>query len=95
MTLHQSTFFEKKRVNELEREFGLGEPSHESQDHQFANHKKFNERFFATRRAVAERLGVPLAGWGLTETLPFIDEFHCDRDGIRLLAQAVGDMLER
>ena len=88
--LHQSTFFEKTKPTKLELECGLGEALHPRQELQFANHRKFNERFFARRRALAEALGVPLAG-APTDSIGFIDEFHCDKDGVRVMAEAVGD----
>ena len=88
--LHQSTFFEKTKPTEMELQCGLGEALHPRQELQFANHRKFNERFFARRKGVAETLGVPLAG-AETDAITFIDEFHCDRDGIRVIADAVGD----
>jgi hypothetical protein len=92
--VHQSTFFEKTKPTPVELECGLGEPPHPKQERQFANHRKYNEPFFAKRKSIAEQLGIPLAGWGLTDQLGFLDEFHCDRDGIRLMSQAVGDKIE-
>jgi hypothetical protein len=92
--IHQSTFFEKTQPTELELECGLGEPFHPSQERQFANHRKFDQPFYDKRKAIADALKVPLAGWGLTDDLTFMDEFHADRDGTRLLSQAVGDEVQ-
>ena len=92
--VHQSTFFEKKNPTKLEVECGLGEPFHPSQKDQFANHRKFDGPFYEKRRSVAEKLGVPLAGWGLTEDITFMDEFHGDLEGTRLITRAVGDLIE-
>lgn len=92
--IHQSTFFEKPEPTEFERQCDLGEASDPRQEVQFANHRKFDEPFYAERKAIADRLGAPLAGWGLTDEITFIDEFHCDRDGIRIMSKAVGDEIE-
>jgi hypothetical protein len=91
--IHQSTFFEKTEPNELEIECGLGEPFHPSQEQQFANHRGFDERFYANRHAFAETRGIAIAG-AATDDIGFIDEFHCDKDGVRVVAQAVGDNVE-
>ena len=88
--LHQSTFFEKTKPTKLELQCGLGEAFHPRQELQFANHRKFNERFYARRKALAEALGVTLAS-APTDSISFIDEFHCDKDGFRVIAEAVGD----
>jgi hypothetical protein len=92
--IQQSTFFEKIKPTKYERECSLGEAFHASQEQQFANHRKFNEPFYAKRKSIAETLKLPLAGIGLTDKLTFIDEFHCDRDGTRLISKAVGDKVE-
>ena len=92
--IHQSTFFEKKKPTALETECRLGVAFNPTQEVQFANHRKFDERFYAERKAIADRLKVPLAGWGVGDEITFIDEFHCDRDGIRVMSKAVGDEIE-
>jgi hypothetical protein len=92
--LHQSTFFEKSAPTALEREFKLGQPGRPSQQQTFANFRQFNARFFAHREELAKELGVPNAGLGLTDRLTFIDEFHLDVDGLKLLGGAVGDAIE-
>ena len=92
--IHQSTFFEKTKPNAFELECALGEPAHPKQERQFANHRKYNEPFYLKRKAIADHLQIPLAGWAMTDQLGFLDEFHCDRDGIRLMSEAVGDKVE-
>ena len=37
--------------------------------------------------------GIPLAGWGITDKLTFIDEFHCDREGMGLMSKALADQI--
>lgn len=91
--VHQSTFFEKAKPSKSERESRLGEAQSPGQVRVFATFRKFNQGFFDRRQEIAERLGVPLAGLGLTEKLTFIDEFHVDRAGTQVLAQDVGDKL--
>ena len=92
--IHQSTFFEKAEPNATELEFGLGNVFHKSQEREFANFRMANPRFYAQRKAVADKLGIPLAGWGLSDQLSFLDEFHLDHEGTRLLSAAVGDAIE-
>lgn len=92
--IQQSTFFEKAKPTPVELECGLGEAFHPSQLHTFANFRKFDEPFYAERKAIADRLGVPLAGRGMQDELTFIDEFHCDADGVRVMSKAVGDEVE-
>lgn len=91
--VHQSTFFEKEAPTEREIEYGLGQPAHIHQERIFANHKRFNRAFFDHRKALADRLAVPLAGWGMAEPLTFIDEQHLDCDSTRLLSGYVGEAL--
>ncbi|HET7606855.1 MAG TPA: hypothetical protein VFK28_12400 [Sphingomicrobium sp.] len=91
--VHQSTFFEKTKPTAIELECGLGEVFHPSQELQFANHRKFDEPFYANRRAFAENRGIAIAG-AATDDIGFIDEFHCDKDGFRVVAKAVGDKVE-
>jgi hypothetical protein len=92
--IHQSTFFEKTKPTKFELDCGLGGTSHPSQEVQFANHRKFDQPYYAQRKSFADSRRIPLAGWGMTDRLTFIDEFHCDRDGIRLMSEAVGDQVE-
>ena len=91
---HQSTFFEKARPSAIERESGLGKPFPGAQERQFANHRKYNAAFFQRRKEIADGLDMPLTGWGLSDRLGYIDEFHCDRAGIALLSKAAGDAIE-
>jgi hypothetical protein len=94
VSIQQSTFFEKSAPSPFERQAGLGEPFHASQARQFARHRKFDAAFYAKRKALADQLGIPLAGWGLSDQLSFIDEFHLDRDGTQLMSKTVGDTIE-
>ncbi|MCL6729093.1 hypothetical protein [Sphingomonas hankyongi] len=89
--IHQSTIFDKARPSATEREFELGKPFRKLQERQFDNFKKFSRQFYEGRKATAEGLAVPLAGWGLSDKLSFMDEFHLDQEGIRTLSNAVGD----
>ena len=90
---HDSTFFDKAAATPVEEEFELGKPARQSQVRQFANHRKFGDAFYGRRRETADQLKVPLAGRGLTDAMTFVDEFHCDANGMLLLADAVGDAL--
>lgn len=92
--VHQSTFFEKANPTKLELECGLGEPFHPSQAAQFANHRKYDPPFYERRKAIADALGVPLAGWGASGELTFMDEFHVDAEGMKTMSQAIGDEIE-
>ncbi len=89
-----TTFFEKKNPNELEIECKLGQPSNPNQELQFGTHKRFATDYHARRRAVADRLGVPLVGPGLSNDIGFVDEFHYDRDGTRALVEDYAKGLE-
>ncbi len=91
--VHQSTFFEKARANPFEEQCELGVP-HPSQQAHFANHRKFNQPFYEKRKEFADKRGIPLAGWGLSDAISFIDEFHCDREGIARMTSAVADVAE-
>jgi hypothetical protein len=92
--IHQSTFFEKKAPTRMEMECGLGEPFNAAQERQFANHRKFDLPFYEKRKAIADSVGVPLAGWEMKEELSFMDEFHADLEGMRSMTEAVGDAIE-
>jgi hypothetical protein len=92
LLLHQTSFFEKEKPTEIELQCGLGEAFYPWQETLFANHRKFNEPFFAHRRKLADALGLPLAG--ATEDVTFIDEFHCDEEGTRQVTTAVCDVIE-
>lgn len=92
--IHQSTIFEKSKLNASEKACRLGEASNPSEQRQFENHRKFNQPFYDKRKEVADRRNIALAGWGLKDEISFIDEFHCDREGIRLMSDAVGNEIE-
>ena len=92
--IHQSTSFEKTEFNAYEKACGLGEPFNPSQELQFENHRKFNQPFYERRKQIADARKIPLAGWHLNDEISFIDEFHCDREGIRVMSEAVGNEIE-
>lgn len=89
-----TTFFEKAAPSDLEVESELGKPFGANQARQFEIHKKFVIDYHSRRQQVAQRIGVPLAGPGKTNTLGFIDEFHYDRDGTRALCDDFARGLE-
>lgn len=89
-----TTFFEKAEPSEIERESELGKPFNAAQERQFATHKQFVEAYHSRRRTLAEKLGVPLAGPGKTNSIGFIDEFHYDREGTRALCDDFAAGLE-
>jgi len=89
-----TTFFDKSAPNDAEREFALGKPTTKLQVREFQTHRRFGDAFHARRKEVADQLKVPLAGPAVANDMTFIDEFHCDAAGTRLLAEAVGDALE-
>ena len=89
-----TTFFEKAEPSEAERESELGKPFNAAQERQFATHRRFVGDYHARRKAVAERLQVPLAGPGITNDIGFIDEFQYDRDGTRALCDDFARALE-
>ena len=59
----------------------------------FEGHKAFANQFYDRREAVAQRLGIPLAGPGRVNDVGFIDEFHFDEDGTRALTDDVAAAL--
>jgi len=38
---------------------------------------------------------LPIPGWGLTDQLGFVDEFHCDEAGIRVLSEPLGEAIDQ
>lgn len=90
-----TTFFEKAEPNAIERESALGIASSPEQERQFATHKAFVGDFHERRRVLAEKLGVPLAGPGITNRIGFIDEFHYDREGTGSLCEDFGTAIEK
>ena len=95
LMVHQSTFFETSEPTPRDEAFRLGVPLNVHEARSYANHVRFNGGFFAKRKAVADHLGVPLAGWRETEQLTFVDEFHLDRDSTRKLSENVGGEIEK
>ena len=87
----QESFLEKKKPTSQELDWGLGEAAYRWQEPLFANHRKFNQPFFAHRRKIAETLGIALVGTG--EELTYIDEFHADEEGTRLASKAICDRI--
>ncbi len=82
---NDTTFFEKAEPSATDLECELGIAFNAAQSRQFEVHKRFVDDYAGRREAVAEALGVPLAGPGRTNNLGFVDEFHYDRDGARAL----------
>src|SRR3954452_12774007 len=64
-----TTFFEKAEPSEIERQSELGKPFNAAQEKQFATHRRFVDDYHSRRKAVAEKLGVPLAGPGKTNSI--------------------------
>jgi len=89
-----TTFFEKRKPTDLDRDCRLGEPSSPAQKVQFDIHKRFVADYHSARKTVAERRGIPLAGPGRSNDLGFIDEFHYDRDGTRALCDDFAKAIE-
>lgn len=88
-----TTFFEKREPSAIEVECELGKPF-KGQASQFATHKRFANDYHARRRTLAEKLGVPLAGPGLSNDIGFVDEFHYDREGTLSLCDDFAAALE-
>jgi hypothetical protein len=82
---NDTTFFEKSAPSDADRECELGKPLNPAQARQFEVHNRFVDEYGARRSAVADRLGIPLAGPGRPNSLGYVDEFHYDRDGTRML----------
>jgi hypothetical protein len=91
---NDTTFFEKPEPSQLELQSELGKPFNAAQARQFATHNKFVDEYGDRRKAVAEALGVPLAGPGRPNSLGFIDEFHYDRDGTRALCDDFAEAIQ-
>jgi hypothetical protein len=90
-----TTFFEKREPNAVERESALGIAGSPDQERQFATHKAFVGDYHERRKVLARNLGVPLAGPGITNEIGFVDEFHYDRDGTRALCEDFGTAIEK
>jgi hypothetical protein len=91
---HQSTFFEKSAATDRERDCALGEASNPIQEKVFANFRTFNAPFFEKRKEIAQGLNMPLAGDGLGDRLSFVDEFHLDEQGTKVLADSIAGQVE-
>ena len=91
---NDTTFFEKRSPNEIEIESELGKPFNKGQARQFDTHRKFVSNYSDMRQALADKIGVPLAGPGPVNDIGFVDEFHYDRDGTRALCEDFGKALE-
>jgi hypothetical protein len=91
---NDTTFFEKTEPSDDDRECELGKPFNAAQVRQFAIHNKFVDEYGDRRKAVAEALGVPLAGPGRPNSLGFVDEFHYDRDGTRALCDDFAEAIQ-
>ena len=89
-----TTFFEKAEPSEIERECSLGIATSPAQRLQFETHRRFVADYHERRRVLAEKFGLSLAGPGLTNDIGFIDEFHYDRDGTRLLCDDLAVAIE-
>jgi hypothetical protein len=89
-----STFFEKSKPNDTDRQAELGTPLNAAQKRQFDTHRQFVGAYHAQRKGVAAALGVTLAGPGRTNDLGFVDEFHYDRDGTKSLCEDFAKGLE-
>ena len=91
---NDTTFFEKVSPNAIDVEAELGTPFNKAQARQFATHKQFVPDYHDRRKALAEKIGVPLAGPGKTNNIGFVDEFHYDRDGTRALCDDFAAAIE-
>jgi hypothetical protein len=91
---NDTTFFEKPEPSAIERECELGKPFNPPQTRQFAIHNEYVDQYGDRRQAVADSLGVPLAGPGRPNSLGYVDEFHYDRDGTRMLCEDFADAIQ-
>ncbi|MEM7644326.1 MAG: hypothetical protein AAF366_17640 [Pseudomonadota bacterium] len=82
------TFMDKGQPTEVEAGCGLGRAGTMSQRARFAFQRDHGAAFFAARRDVADRMGVPLIG-AQADDLAFIDEYHMTGPGTARLADAV------
>jgi hypothetical protein len=89
-----STFFEKKKPSAWDVEAELGRSPRPLDQRWFENHKVLADRFYERRATIAERLKIPLAGPKRPVDIGFIDEFHYDEDGTRVMVEHIGEALE-
>jgi hypothetical protein len=92
--VHQSIFFEKSKPSAGERDCALGQPARGGHDSLFERFRKFGPPFYARRQELAKALDIPLAGLGLVDKLTFVDEFHLDRDGTRILSDDIANKIK-
>ena len=92
--VHQSIFLEKTQPSDIERDCALGEPARSGHESLFDRYRKFGPPFYARRQELAKVLGISLAGLGLGEKLTYVDEFHLDREGTRVLTDDVAEKIE-
>jgi hypothetical protein len=88
------TFFEKDKPSAYEAQCELGKAKTVQQRRQFVNHRTFGVAFYPHRRKVAEKLGVPLAGPDRSDAISYVDEFHPDASGTRVLAEEIATAVE-
>jgi len=88
------TFFEKRKPSAAEIECGLGKANSPAQQRQFDIHRKYVGTYDKRREAIANALGVPLAGKGWDSDIGFIDEFHYDHDGTRSLCDEFAEAIQ-
>lgn len=91
---NDTSFFEKSEPSASDVECELGTPANPAQHRQFANHRRHYPEFCERRAALAQALGVPLAGPGMRNDFGFIDEFHYDRAGTRAFADQLASAVE-
>jgi hypothetical protein len=91
---NDSSFFEKRKPSARDRECELGKPTFPADKRWFDGHKAFAGQYYERRAALAEGLGIPLAGPGASNDLGFIDEFHFDEEGTRALTDDIAGALE-
>jgi hypothetical protein len=89
-----TTFFEKEGVTQFERHCQLGTPYNELQRRWFETHRKFHSTTFEIREKMSAELQIPLAGPVPPTDLTFLDEFHYDREGMRLMFEDIAAAVE-
>jgi len=92
--VHDTTFFEKREPSAFDREAELGVAYQDWEKPWFKNHKTYANLFYDRRNALAQQLGVPIAGPLGRHDLSFIDEFHYDEAGIKTLTDDVAASLK-
>lgn len=94
-----TSFFTKEGSTGFERECMLGTPCNDLQRRWFATHHKYGMDVFNARETFAARSGIPIAGPLPPTQLTYLDEFHYDEVGSRMvvdeLAATVGRIVGR